>query len=150
MLEKHPDLKVVSVHLASLEWDVDEIAKRLDKFPNMAVDMAARIPHLHNQAVTNHQKGYDFFIKYQDRILYGTDMVITESTDAVRKDIHDTWLHDWKFFATGEDMINQNNQAAFKGLKLPKTVVDKIYRENAEKWIPGLASKQVSKAGMIQ
>ncbi|MDO1451174.1 amidohydrolase family protein [Rhodocytophaga aerolata] len=140
MLEKHPDLKVVSVHLASLEWDVAEIAKRLDKYPNLAVDMAARIPHLHNQAITDHQKVYDFFINYQDRILYATDFVINEGTkpEDVKKSTHDTWLRDWTFFATDEVMKNANNGAEFKGLKLPKGVIDKIYRKNAEKWIPGI------------
>lgn len=141
MLEKHPDLKVISVHLASLEWEVAEIAKRLDKYPNMAVDMAARIPHLHNQAVTDHQKVYDFFIKYQDRILYATDFVINEGTkpEDVRKGTHDTWLQDWTFFATDKMMKNANNGAELKGLKLPKEVIDKIYRKNALQWIPGIS-----------
>lgn len=43
MLEKHPDLRVIGAHLGSLEWNVDELARRLDEFPNLAVDMAARI-----------------------------------------------------------------------------------------------------------
>ncbi len=67
MLAKHPDLKVVSVHLASLEWSVDEIAKRLDKYPNLAIDMAARIPHLQNQAATNWQKVHDSFTHWPAR-----------------------------------------------------------------------------------
>jgi predicted TIM-barrel fold metal-dependent hydrolase len=141
MIEKHPDLKVISVHLASLEWDVAEIAKRLDKYPNMAVDMAARIPHLHNQAEKDWQKVHDFFIKYQDRILYATDFVITESAkpENVKKNTHETWLRDWKFFATDQVLTNVNTSGEFKGLKLPKEVIDKIYRKNAEKWIHGLA-----------
>lgn len=51
MLKKHPNLRFVGAHLGSLEWDVDELAKCLDKFPNMAVDMAARITHLQFQSV---------------------------------------------------------------------------------------------------
>lgn len=50
MLENHPHLKFIGAHLGSLEWSVDELAKRLDKFPNMAVDMAARISHFQYQA----------------------------------------------------------------------------------------------------
>ena len=50
MLEKHPDLQFIGAHLGSLEWSVDELAKRLNKFPNMAVDMAARISHLQYEA----------------------------------------------------------------------------------------------------
>ncbi len=56
MLEKHPDLQFIGAHLGSLEWSIDELSKRLDKFPNMAVDTAARISHLQYQAKTNWQK----------------------------------------------------------------------------------------------
>lgn len=40
MLEKHPDLRFIGAHLASLEWSLDEVSKRLDRYPNMAVDLA--------------------------------------------------------------------------------------------------------------
>lgn len=139
MVAKHPDLKVVSVHLASLEWSVDEIAKRLDNYPNLAVDMAARIPHLHIQAAADWQKVHDFFIKYQDRILYGSDITINkDNTNAttIQQNAHNTWLKDWKFFVTDEKLSNNDN-IEFKGLKLPRAVVDKIYCKNAERWIPG-------------
>jgi predicted TIM-barrel fold metal-dependent hydrolase len=145
MLKKHPNLRVVSVHLASLEWEVAEIARRLDTYPNMAVDMAARIPHLHNQAEKDWQKVHDFFIKYQDRILYATDFVIRAEAkpENVKKNTHDTWLNDWKFFATDDTLTNANTGNPFAGLKLPKEVIDKIYRKNAEKWIPGLQKNTV-------
>ena len=144
MVQKHPDLKIISVHLASLEWSVDEIAKRLDKFPNMAVDIAARISSLQYQAVTDRQKVYDFFVKYQDRILYGSDMTITNAKDdpaSVRKNANDRWFRDWKFFVSDE--INRSSQFAgeYKGLKLPREVVDKIYYRNAVTWIPHILRK---------
>lgn len=72
LLEKHPKLKFIGVHLGSMEWDVDHIAKRLDKFPNMSVEPAERIGQLQYQSIQNWQKVHDFFIKYHDRILYGT------------------------------------------------------------------------------
>jgi hypothetical protein len=104
--------------------------------------MAARIPHLQNRAVKDHQAVYDFFIKYQDRILYGSDITITkESAPAsIQSNAHNTWLRDWKFFVTGESLTNSND-IQFNGLRLPKTVVDKIYCKNAEKWIPGFVRK---------
>jgi predicted TIM-barrel fold metal-dependent hydrolase len=147
MLEKHPDLTFVGAHLGSLEWSVDELAKRLDKFPNMAVDMAERISHFQYQALTDWQKVHDFFIKYQDRLLYGTDLRMGASDIAgqgitdpaeVRKHVHEVWLRHWKFFTTDETMTVPKVAGEFKGLKLPKEVVDKIYRKNAEKWIPKL------------
>ena len=71
MLERHPTLRVVGCHLGSLEYDVDELAKRLDKYPNLAVDLSARIVHLQIQP---RDKVRAFLVKYQDRLLYGTDV----------------------------------------------------------------------------
>jgi predicted TIM-barrel fold metal-dependent hydrolase len=139
MIAKHPDLKVVSVHMASLEWSVDELAKRLDKYPNMAVDMAARIGDLQFQVKNDRQKVYGFFIKYQDRLLYGTDIIVTESSDVAnaKKSAHQRWTNDWRFFVT-DDVIS-TSKFDVRGLKLPREVVDKIYRRNAETWLPGMA-----------
>ena len=138
MLEKHPDLQFIGAHLGSLEWSVDELAKRLDKFPNMAVDMAARIPHFQYQAMNEWQKVHDFFIKYQDRLLYATDLLVndTEDTTALKKNIHNTWVRDWAFFTTDENMQSPDVEGTFQGLKLPREVIDKIYFRNAEKWYP--------------
>jgi len=140
MLEKHPDLIFIGAHLGSLEWSVDELGKRLDKFPNMAIDMAARISHLRYQAVNNRQKVYEFFIKYQDRILYGTDIVADtkKSSEQISILSTDMWLNDWKFFVTGESMTVPQVEGTFRGLKLPKPVIDKIYRLNAERWLPAM------------
>ncbi len=139
MLERHPDLKFVGVHLGSLEWSVSELAKRLDKFPNMAVDMAARISHLQHQAKTNWQEVHDFCMKYQDRLLYATDIAASDTDDpsAIKKHAHDVWLNDWKFFTTDETMKDPEVEGEFKGLKLPREVIDKIYHKNFNTWIPG-------------
>lgn len=143
MLRKHPNLRFVGAHLGSLEWSVDELAKRLDEFPNMAVDMAARICHLQYQASKDWQKVHDFMIKYQDRLIYATDIVTDTSANAqdVKNHAHTTWLNDWKFFATDSLMAVNDFDGNFKGLQLPKEVIDKIYRKNAEKWFPGAYSK---------
>jgi hypothetical protein len=139
MLEKHPDLQFIGAHLGSLEWNVDELAKRLDRFPNMAVDMAARIVHLEYQAAGNWQKVHDFMIKYQDRLLYATDSGIEENADINKAAMHATKISDWQFFTSGDTLSSKDFDQSFKGLKLPKQVIDKIYRTNAEKWYPGIS-----------
>lgn len=138
MLKKHPNLRFVGAHLGSLEWNVDELAKRLDQFPNIAVDMAARIPHLQLQASKNWQKVHDFMIKYQDRLIYATDHGVEPESnfEEVNKDVHKVRTSDWKFFVTDEEMSVRDFDGRFKGLKLPKEVVDKIYWSNAKKWFP--------------
>jgi predicted TIM-barrel fold metal-dependent hydrolase len=150
MLEKHPDLIFIGAHLGSLEWSVDELAKRLDKFPNMAVDMAERVSHLQYQTIHDWQKVHDFFIKYQDRLLYGTDMrmnamdIVNENIKEpadLKKHAHEVWLRHWKFFTTDEKMSVPKVEGEFRGLKLPSEVIDKIYYKNAERWIPGIVKR---------
>ncbi|RYG44980.1 MAG: hydrolase [Chitinophagaceae bacterium] len=138
MLEKHPNIRFIGAHLGSLEWNVDSLAARLDKFPNMAVDMAERISHLQYQAVTNWQKVHDFIIKYQDRLVYATDEGVSSKKDPVEvaKLAHENWLRHWKFFTSGEKMKVPKVEKEFNGMKLSKEVVDKIYLHNAEKWLP--------------
>jgi hypothetical protein len=142
MLDKHPDIAFIGAHLASLEWDVDEIAKRLDKYPNMVIETAARISHLQHQAITDHKKVYDFFIKYQDRILYGSDLQTDDKSDSVKsfQTAHDTWFGHWRFFTSDSTLTDDGVNGSFKGLHLPKQVIDKLYFKNAEKWIPRLVS----------
>jgi predicted TIM-barrel fold metal-dependent hydrolase len=136
LLAKHPDLIFIGCHLGSLEWNVDSLAKRLDRFPNMAVDMSARICHLQYQSAQDRKRVRDFCIKYQDKLLYGTDTGDSGNSDpaAFRKNIHETWLDDWKYLSTNDEMSSDKFRGKFTGLKLPKKVVDKIYRENATKW----------------
>lgn len=140
MLKKHPNLRFVGAHLGSLEWNVDELAKRLDQFPNMAVDMAARIVHLQAQSAQNWQKVRNFMIKYQDRLIYATDHGVDAKSDlsTINKRLHETRMKDWTYFATNDDMTSSSFSGTFKGLQLPKPVIDKIYRINAQKWFPGI------------
>jgi GH18 family chitinase/predicted TIM-barrel fold metal-dependent hydrolase len=133
MLEKHPDLIFVGAHLASLEWSLDELAKRLDKFPNMSVDLS-RMSNLQLHTLNNRQKTREFFIKYQDRLLYATDTGInaTDDPERLKKRVHDRWVREWKFFVSDESM-DLRGFGEFSGLKLPREVIDKIYLTNALK-----------------
>lgn len=154
MLEKHPNVRYVGAHLASLEYDVDELAKRLDRFPNLAVDMAERISHFQYQAVSDWQKVHDFFIKYQDRLIYATDdsnygpkpYFGAELTDQSLRSDHqirvlttENYQRHWKFFTyDGVMSAPKLPGMEFHALNLPKEVVDKIYLKNAQTWFPGI------------
>ena len=145
MLEKNPDISFVGAHLGSVEWNVDELAKTLDRFPNMAVDMAARMGQLFYQTHYDREKVREFFIKYQDRLLYATDMGASGNEDkaALVKEIHDTWYRVWRYFVTDDTLSSDLVDEEFQGLKLPKNVVDKIYRGNAQKWLGAFESDRV-------
>jgi hypothetical protein len=144
MLEKHPDLKFIGAHLGSLEWSLDELAKRLDRFPNMSVDLS-RMANLQYHAKKDWQKTRDFFIKYQDRLVYATDRAVnpTQDTESLKQNVHDARLRDWQFFTTDDTMTSSGFDGEFKGLQLPREVVDKIYYGNAR----GLVSRTLEDEG---
>lgn len=135
-LAKHPDMIFIGCHLGSLEWNVDSLAARLDRFPNMAVDISARIAHMQFQSMEDKERVLNFCIKYQDRLLYGTDVGYSGSSnpEGFKKRMHDTWFDDWKYLVTAEEMTSTRFDGKFTGLNLPKKVVDKIYFTNAVKW----------------
>jgi predicted TIM-barrel fold metal-dependent hydrolase len=139
MLEAHPELRFDALHLASLEWEVDRIAQFLDRFPNADVDVAARLVHLEYQSAGDRQKVRRFLIRYQDRILYGSDAAYgpREADEPEIDALHADWLHDWRFLVTADRMHSDDFAAGFRGLRLPRTVVDKIYRRNAERLFAG-------------
>jgi predicted TIM-barrel fold metal-dependent hydrolase len=137
MLKKHPKLQFIGAHLGSLEWSLDELSKRLDKYPNMRVDLS-RMSNLQLHALRDWKKTRDFFIKYQDRLVYGTDQAINAAADPAKLEqrVQENWLEDWKFFATDEK-LSLERFGELKGLKLPKQVIDKIYYNNALNWLSG-------------
>ena len=83
MLAKNRTLPVVGAHLGSLEWSVERIAGFLEAHPNACVDMAARMDYLQMQSQKEWQKVHDFLCAYNDRILYGTDLIINPADDPV-------------------------------------------------------------------
>jgi glucosylceramidase len=140
LLRKHPGLIFVGAHLGSLEWSVDELAKRFDEFPNMSVDMAARICHIQRQTQDDWAKVRDFIIKYQDRLLYGTDWGDDGLADPaeLNEGMHRVWSSDWRFFTTDDIMTTGDFRGEFRGLRLPREVVEKIFYRNASTRFPGL------------
>ena len=135
LLAANPDLRVVGVHLGSMEKDLDSIARHLDQYPNFAIDVAARMEYL---MMAPAEKVQAFLIKYQDRVLYGTDLDLLASADVAEslKEWESTYVRDWKFLATNETFVSEGRK--IHGLKLSEAVLRKICRENALHWIHGL------------
>lgn len=152
ILPKYPDLKMVGCHLGSMAFDVDEIAKRLDAFPNFAVETSFSIPYLMGQA---REKIRDFFIRFQDRILYGSDisggLVATpylvdmskinerwtpEEISNLKEDLVIQYEREFNYFATNQKFTMDNYH--IHGLELPEEILQKIYYDNAVSWVPGV------------
>jgi predicted TIM-barrel fold metal-dependent hydrolase len=138
MVAAHPGLHFVGVHLASLERDVGELAAFLDRFPNAKVDVAARIGQLQYQSQKDRERVRRFFIKYQDRILYGSDMSQAPDQDgaALAKEAEGVWRMHWRYFNTADSFKVADLDKPVKGLALPREVVDKLYHLNAERIFP--------------
>lgn len=135
VLEQNPKLRVVGVHLGSMEKSLDDIAKRLDKYPNFAIDTAARMEYL---MLMPHDQVRNFLIKYQDRVLYGTDLDLLADANVSEalNDWQSTYARDWKFLATDKTIVLHGKEV--HGLNLPEDVLKKVYRDNAKHWVPGL------------
>ena len=137
LLATNPKLRVVGAHLGSMEADVDLVAERLDKYPNFAIDTAARVPHL---TIQPSAKVRAFIIRYQDRILYGTDIELMPK-DQVQPTIAE-WekqlAQDWRYFSTA-DKFSYDGRTV-QGLDLPAPVLRKLFHDNAVRWIPGILS----------
>ncbi len=135
ILEQNPKLRMVGVHLGSMEKDLDGIAARFGKYPNFAIDTAARMEYL---MLTPREKVKAFLIKYQDRVLYGTDLDMTADANVAEsvQEWQSTYARDWHYLATDETL--DLNGKKVQGLKLPDPVLRKIYRSNALHWVPGL------------
>lgn len=134
MLEKFPGITYVGLHLFSMEWSIHEVAKRLDKYPNTLTDVAERVCHLQLQAKDNREAVRDFCIKYQDRIIYGTDVIDDGSISAkeIAEKFERLWNFHFKFFATSETLEAPEFKGTFSGLDLPENVVEKIFYLNAK------------------
>ena len=132
-LAAHPGLRFVGAHLGSLEYDVDRIGAFLDRFPDAAVDLAARMSQVQYQSLRDRGKVRAFFIRYQDRLLYGTDLTVNPGADPAefRREAHAVWTADWRYLATAEAQRVDTLEAEVPGLALPRGVIDKLYYRNA-------------------
>lgn len=139
-LDAYPNLKVVGAHLGSMEWSIDMMSQHLDKYPNLALEMAARMRHMYLASSEDYEKVRDFFITYQDQLIYSTDISENPGSDPqqIRQRASEVWQRDWEFFVSENEMTDTAIDNPFKGLKLPKSVIDKLYKTNSEKWFPEL------------
>ena len=141
MVAKHPALRVVGAHLGSLEYDVAEVATRLDRYPNFAVDTSARMRDLTYQ---DSNAVREFFLSYPDRILFGTDIVQRDQastlSDGERKkrlgQIEERYRTEFAYFESDGTVTVRDREV--QGLGLPEAVLEQFYSGNAKRWYPGV------------
>lgn len=140
ILARHPRLRVIGAHLGSLEYDLAEIARRLDQFANFAVDTSGRLADLAWQDTGLVRR---FLEHYQDRVLWGTDLTLTTngSTSPLQRNAaRDQFLAwydlEWRYFATTQRVNVAGREC--QGLGLPVDILRKLFIDNARRWYPGI------------
>jgi len=124
MFAKHPHTTFIALHVANWPENLDYVSQLLDRLPNVMTEFGAREAELGRQP----RRAREFFLKYQDRILFGTDS--PPSLEMYRNYLR--WLEtDDEYF----DYYGYPGQGRWKiyGMKLPDPVLQKVYHRNAER-----------------
>ncbi len=151
LVARHKKTTFIGVHFGNDPEDPDNVARMLDKHPNLYIDTAARVPEIgrHPQ-----EKMRRFYAKYQDRVLFGTDTGIgpddadmmygsTGAEVPTRADEVRFFTSTWRYFETSDRQFESPTpiQGRWKidGVGLPESILRKIYFENAARvlrWRP--------------
>jgi predicted TIM-barrel fold metal-dependent hydrolase len=133
VMQRHPRTKFVCLHTADSE-NLPYVSECLDRYPNMYVDIAARIGELGRQPRLTRK----FFDKYQDRILFATDA--TPHGDETPQQIFGNELYEiyYRFLETEDEYfdyapapIPPQGRWRIYGIGLPDEILKKVYYENA-------------------
>jgi predicted TIM-barrel fold metal-dependent hydrolase len=127
MFKKHANTKFIAAHFAYHGNDLGRMGKLFDEMPNVYTEVGAILAELGRQPRAAH----DFFVKYQDRILFGKDSFQP-----------DEYPYYWRVFETDDEYFDyyRDYHAFWKlyGMALPDQVLRKLYYQNALKIVPGL------------
>jgi predicted TIM-barrel fold metal-dependent hydrolase len=128
MIKRHPRTKFILAHFGWHANDLARAGKLLDENPNVFYDVAAVLYDFGRQPRAAHE----FFVKYQDRILFGKDSYQP-----------DEYPYYWRVFETNDEYFDyyRDYHAFWKlyGIGLPDPVLRKLYYQNALKLVPGLS-----------
>jgi hypothetical protein len=133
MIAAHPNTNFILPHVANNPEDLESVSELLKRLPNIYIDFSARIDELGRQPYT----ARDFLIRYQDRVIYGTDLVPNETNVSGY----------YRFFETNDEYFpynswDEHHQGRWNiyGVYLPDEVLKKLYYKNALKVAPRLSA----------
>lgn len=134
MFARHPKTQFIALHVGNFSENLANVSENLDRFPNMSVDIAARIGELGRQPRTSRK----FFDKYQDRILFGTDA--TPHGDEFPQQVFNDKLYEiyFRFLETADEYFDYapakvppQGRWQIYGIELPESILHKVYNQNA-------------------
>jgi predicted TIM-barrel fold metal-dependent hydrolase len=131
VFRRHPNTTFIAAHLAWLGGDLGRLGRLFDELPNMHVGIGAVLAEIGRQP----RFAREWFIQYQDRVLFGKDAWEPEEYHVY-----------FRTLETADEYFDyyRKRHAFWKlyGLDLPDDVLRKLYSENAERLIPGLAVRR--------
>ena len=136
VLARHPATTFIGLHVGHNAENLSTVSQALDRFPNLYVELGARIGELGRQPRTARR----FFENYQDRILFGTDAIPSPEGDATPQQVFGDTLYEiyFRFLETEDDYFDYapaktppQGRWRIYGLGLPDSVLKKVYFENA-------------------
>ena len=140
VLAQHPKLNIIAAHMSNMAHDLKELGKRLDAYPNLAIDTTRE----YDLSFEDPKVVREFFTHYQDRITFATDMIRRQSLDETPEDqrgeyletMRDHWTNTWGFYDGSGEVVVEERPA--RGIDLPAEVLRKLRCDNARRWYPGL------------
>jgi predicted TIM-barrel fold metal-dependent hydrolase len=131
---RHPKTQFVALHAGNFAENLGHVADRLDRYPNLHIDIAARIGELGRQP----RASAKFFDRYQDRILFGTDAV-PRGVETPQQIFGDLLYEIYFRFLETEDeyfdyapaSVPPQGRWRISGIGLAEGVLRKVYLENA-------------------
>jgi len=138
---RHPRTTFLGAHFGNAAEEPSKVAAVLERSPNYYIDTAARLPEFGRHPAAEMR---EFFVKWQDRILFGSDTAVTPDglTMGSRGDEHDPparlpefFLAHWRYFETDEARLPSptpiQGSWTIDGIGLPRVVLEKVYYRNA-------------------
>lgn len=136
LIRQHPNTTFILPHFGNYAENIAYVSDLLLDNPNVYIDFSARMDELGRQPYSSRE----FFIKHQDRIVFGTDMPanIDSSVEMYHTYFRFLETYDESFYSPDYDGTFDRARWPISGIGLPKEVLRKIYFENILKIIPSL------------
>ncbi|MGE5611097.1 MAG: amidohydrolase family protein [Bacillota bacterium] len=160
VMARHPETTFICVHFGNNAEELDWVDEALSRYPNMMVDLAARIPELGRHDPEQVRK---IFLKHQDRILFGTDFQVYErlilgssgnEPAPTDRDAEAFFAKHWRWLETRdrdwEHMTPIQGDWTISSIGLPESVLRKIYFDNARKLLARSLAAPVMKATRVE
>jgi len=139
LMRRHPNTKFIWAHMTMQYYDPEALSDFLDEFPNASVEISAAVQDMGRAP----RLWREFFIEYQDQIIFGSD-------GSPGRAIDDFWTPHWRFLETYDEHFYHPAQVRtpggspghgrynISGLGLPDEVLRKIYYENVLEYMPSM------------